>query len=45
MLCVVGAAATTPWLRDFCTYHDPTPAPAVRERTVRSARAARADEP
>jgi MFS family permease len=44
MLCVVGVAATTAWLREFWIYDDRTDEHAVRERTVRSARAAAADE-
>ena len=39
MLCVVGVAATSLWLRGFWTYDDRTDEHAVRERAVRAAEA------
>ncbi len=39
ILCVLGVAATTVWLRGFWTYDDRTDRYAVHERTVRAQRA------
>jgi MFS family permease len=44
VLCVVGVAATTAWLREFWSYDSQTDEHAVRERALRAARSVAGEE-